>query len=88
MVPSWEGLGGGLYFQRKIARKLKGCHVSGLPQRRRGHALCGEMYLTVAKKYKDITQKVEKKGLPAAPYSTLTWPARRRQEFTVREIYK
>jgi hypothetical protein len=30
---------------------------------------------------------VKKKGLPATPYSTLPWPAIRKEEATVCEIY-
>jgi hypothetical protein len=41
-----------------------------------------------AKKYVDSTDEVEKKGLPATPYCTLPWPARRREEFTVYETYR
>jgi hypothetical protein len=39
------------------------------------------------KKKLDSKNEVKKKGLPATPYSTLPWPAIRKEEFTVSEIY-
>jgi len=39
------------------------------------------------KKNKNSREEVEKKGLPATPYSTLPWPAKRREKFTVRKTY-
>jgi len=41
----------------------------------------------VAQEYLDSKKEVKKKGLPATPYTTLPWPAIRKEEFIVCEIY-
>jgi hypothetical protein len=47
-----------------------------------------EIVTAVAKKYQDSGREVNKKGLPATPYRTLSWPAIRKEESTVCEIYR